>query len=55
MTPDIMTVNDAEYTVLHLLGKGKCDYSYLVTGGTAQYVLKQIRCKPCEYDAFGAP
>ena len=37
-----MTVNDAEYTVLKLLGKGKSGYSYLVTDGEAQYVLKQI-------------
>lgn len=35
--PDTMTVNDAEYTVLRLLGKGKGGYSYLVTDGAAQY------------------
>ena len=34
---DTMTVNDAEYTVLRLLGKGKGGYSYLVTDGAAQY------------------
>ena len=34
-----MTVNDAEYRVIRLLGKGKGGYSYLVTDGTAQYVL----------------
>ena len=48
-----MTVNDAEYTVLRLLGKGKGGYSYLVTDGTTQYVLKQIHHEPCEYYAFG--
>lgn len=48
-----MTVNDAEYTVLHLLGKGKGGYSYLVTDGATQYVLKQIHHEPCEYYAFG--
>lgn len=31
-----MTVNDAEYRVVKLLGKGKGGYSYLVTDGTAQ-------------------
>ena len=48
-----MTVNGAEYTVLHLLGKGKGGYSYLVTDGTTQYVLKQIHHEPCEYYTFG--
>ena len=48
-----MTVNDVEYTVLKLLGKGKGGYSYLVTDGTTQYVLKQIHHEPCEYYAFG--
>ena len=48
-----MTVNGAEYAVLHLLGKGKGGYSYLVTDGTTQYVLKQIHHEPCEYYTFG--
>lgn len=47
-----LTINDAEYTVIKLLGKGKGGYSYLVTDGTAQYVLKQIHHEPCEYYAF---
>ena len=51
--PDTMTVNDAEYIVLLLLGKGKGGYSYLVTDGATQYVLKQIHHEPCEYYAFG--
>ena len=51
--PDTLTVNDAEYTVLQLLGKGKGGYSYLVTDGTTQYVLKQIHHEPCEYYTFG--
>ena len=51
--PDTMTVNGAEYTVLQLLGKGKGDYSYLVTDGTTQYILKQIHHEPCEYYTFG--
>lgn len=48
-----LTINDAEYTVIKLLGKGKGGYSYLVTDGTMQYVLKQIHHEPCEYYAFG--
>ena len=51
--PDTMTVNDAEYRVVKLLGKGKGGYSYLVTDGTAQYVLKQIHHEPCAYYTFG--
>lgn len=51
--PDTMTVNDAEYRVVKLLGKGKGGYSYLVTDGTAQYVLKQIHHEPCAYYIFG--
>ena len=48
-----MTVNDAEYRVVKLLGKGKGGYSYLVTDGTAQSVLKQIHHEPCAYYTFG--
>lgn len=48
-----MTVNDTEYTVLQLLGKGKGGYSYLVTDGEREYVLKQIHHEPCEYYTFG--
>ncbi len=51
--PDAWTVNDTEYTVLRLLGKGKGGYSYLVTDGGAQYVLKQIHHEPCDYYTFG--
>ncbi len=31
--PDTMTVNNAEYTVIKLLGKGEGGYSYLMTDG----------------------
>ncbi len=48
-----MTVNDAEYIVLKLLGKGKGGYSYLMTDGEARYVLKQLHHEPCEYYTFG--
>jgi len=50
---DTMTVNEKEYTVLRLLGKGKGGYSYLVTDGTGEYVLKQIHHEPCDYYQFG--
>ena len=50
---DTLTVNGDAYTVLRLLGKGKGGYSYLVTDGTAQYVLKQIHHEPCAYYTFG--
>ena len=39
---DIMTVNGNSFQVLRLLGKGKGGYSYLVTDGEGEYVLKQI-------------
>ena len=48
-----MTVNETDYTVIRLLGKGKGGYSYLVTDGKADYVLKQIHHEPCDYYQFG--
>ena len=42
-----------EYRVLQLLGKGKGGYSYLVTDGMGEYVLKQIHHEPCDYYQFG--
>lgn len=48
-----MTVNGKEYAVIKLLGKGKGGYSYLVTDGTCEYVLKQIHHEPCDYYTFG--
>ena len=48
-----MTVNEKEYRVLKLLGKGKGGYSYLVSDEKGQYVLKQIHHEPCEYYSFG--
>ena len=47
-----MTVNGKDYEVIRLLGKGKGGYSYLVTDGTEQYVLKQIHHEPCDYYTF---
>ena len=41
-----MEVNGRDYTVIRLLGKGKGGYSYLVTDGQRDYVLKQIHHEP---------
>ncbi len=49
----MMRVNGRELPVLRLLGKGKGGYSYLVTDGQRQYVLKQIHHEPCAYYQFG--
>ena len=50
---DGMQVNGKTYQVLRLLGKGKGGYSYLVTDGQGEYVLKQIHHEPCDYYQFG--
>ena len=46
-------LNGKIYEVIHLLGKGKGGYSYLVTDGENKYVLKQIHHEPCSYYTFG--
>ena len=48
-----MDINGKEYEVVRYLGKGKGGYSYLVTDGENQYVLKQIHHEPCSYYTFG--
>lgn len=50
---ETMYVNETEYRVLRLLGKGKGGYSYLVTDGSQESVLKQIHHEPCAYYQFG--
>ena len=50
---EILTLNKKEYRVIRLLGKGKGGYSYLVTDGAEEYVLKQIHHEPCDYYQFG--
>lgn len=50
---DALTVNNKEYQIIKLLGKGKGGYSYLATDGERQYVLKQIHHEPCSYYQFG--
>lgn len=47
-----MELNNVDYTVIRLLGKGKGGYSYLVTDGANEYVLKQIHHEPCSYYTF---
>ena len=48
-----MDVNGRYFDVIRLLGKGKGGYSYLVTNGQQEYVLKQIHHEPCDYYTFG--
>lgn len=48
-----MQVNDREFLIRKLLGKGKGGYSYLASDGQRQYVLKQIHHEPCDYYQFG--
>lgn len=48
-----MNCNHREFAVVKLLGKGKGGYSWLVTDGQGQYVLKQIHHEPCDYYTFG--
>ena len=48
-----LVVNDKEYKVITLLGKGKGGYSYLVTLDDNLFVLKQIHHEPCDYYQFG--
>ena len=50
---ETITVNEKAFRVLRLLGKGKGGYSYLVTDGEGEYVVKQIHHEPCDYYQFG--
>ncbi len=49
----VMTVNEKEYRIIKLLGKGKGGYSYLAENNGIEYVLKQIHHEPCDYYQFG--
>jgi serine/threonine protein kinase len=53
MIEKILKVNDKEYNIIKLLGKGKGGYSYLVNNGLNLFVLKQIHHEPCGYYQFG--
>lgn len=48
-----LTINEKAYSVEKLLGKGKGGYSYLVSDGAGEYVIKQIHHEPCDYYRFG--
>lgn len=48
-----MAVNEQEYEIFTLLGKGKGGYSYLAGDGKSKYVLKQIHHEYCDYYKFG--
>lgn len=50
---DKIKVNEKEYEIVKLLGKGKGGYSYLACDGKNKYVLKQIHHEPCSYYKFG--
>ena len=51
--PKILKVNDKEYKIIKLLGKGKGGYSYLAELDRTPVVLKQIHHEPCDYYSFG--
>lgn len=50
---DQIAVCGRAFDLLRLLGKGKGGYSYLVSDGQEQYVVKQIHHEPCAYYQFG--
>ena len=49
----VLCVNETEYTLVRLLGRGKAGYSYLAEKDGQRYVLKQIHHEPCDYYTFG--
>lgn len=48
-----MNVNNREFEIIRLLGKGKGGYSYLASDGEGLFVIKQIHHEPCDYYQFG--
>lgn len=50
---EVITIGGRGFRVEKFLGKGKGGYSYLVTDGEGEYVLKQIHHEPCDYYTFG--
>ena len=48
-----LQVNNKNFLVIKLLGKGKGGYSYLATDGINEYVVKKIHHEPCDYYQFG--
>lgn len=45
---ETIKVNEKEFKIIKLLGKGKGGYSYLVSYDKEKYVVKQIHHEPCE-------
>ena len=51
---EFLSVNNKNFKVIKLLGKGKGGYSYLVEDESSnRFVLKQIHHEPCSYYQFG--
>ena len=50
---ETISVNNNDYHIIRLLGKGKGGYSYLVNKDSQKYVLKQIHHEPCDCYSFG--
>ena len=50
---NVLRVNETEYSLVRLLGRGKGGYSYLAEKDGRRYVLKQIHHEPCDYYTFG--
>jgi len=48
-----ITVNNREFKIIKLLGKGKGGYSYSVDNDNKKFVVKQIHHEPCDYYKFG--
>ena len=48
-----ISLNNKDYRLEKLLGKGKGGYSYLASCGGKFFVLKQIHHEPCIYYQFG--
>jgi len=48
-----LCVNEKEYEILSLLGRGKGGYSYLAQREGQFCVVKQIHHEPCDYYSFG--
>lgn len=47
-----MHINNKEFDLIKMIGKGKGGYSYLVSDNNKQYVLKQIHHEPCNFYHF---
>lgn len=52
MNLEIITINNKDYQIIKLLGKGKGGYSFLVRNGDDKYVAKKIHHEPCDYYEF---